>query len=88
MFSLKNLARKGLTCMIVSSSSGSLGVVFSITPQEELTTRLMAQIGSSVASVLNGATFILPDNTVTPVTGGTLFIQMEDGNVSNCKLAH
>ena len=74
--------------MVISSSSGSLGVLFIITLEDELNARLTAQLGSSAASALNGATFILPDNTVAPVAGGTLFIQMEDGNVSNCKLAH
>ena len=79
---------KYLMVTILPYSPGSLGVLFTITPQEELTALLTTQLASSVGAAMDGATFILPDNTVAPVTGGTLFIQREIGDISNRKFAH
>ena len=56
--------------------------MFAITPQEELTARLTTQLASTVGAAMNGATFIMPDNTIASVTGGILFIQKRNGDIS------
>ena len=71
-----------------SYSSGSLGVVFTITPQGELTASLTTQLGSSVGSILNQAIFTMPDNSVASVADATFFIQMENGDISNRKFVY
>ena len=79
---------KSLMVTMFPYSSGSLGVLFTITPQEELSALLTTQLASTVGAAMIGATFIMPNNAIAPITGGTLFIQRKNGDISNRKFAY